>query len=104
MNPRIAISALALLALPVPAPAQEINIAAGEEEGLPLRIEELLTERGRTRLDLDFVLSARSEDEIRSATQTVALGGGQFVTPPSPSTLARPRRTRASSWPPCAAA
>ena len=90
-----ALLAAALAGAALPAAAQEIDTTAGEEaEGLPLRLEELLPERGEVRADVSLVFSARSDDEITSAFETISLGGGDFLTIP---TAIDARRTEADS-------
>ena len=60
----------------------EIDISEGEETSL-LRLEELITDQGDVELDFSFALSARSEDGVASAFETISIGGGQFISVPT---------------------
>lgn len=60
----------------------QIDVSGGKEASL-LRLEGLVAKQGSVELDLSFALSARSEDGIASAFETIFLDGGQFVSVPT---------------------
>ncbi|MCZ7501298.1 transporter [Agrobacterium sp. ST15.13.015] len=53
-----------------------------EQDGLGFALEELLTDKGKLRLDVGMTYNAKSGDDISAAYQTIETGAGKFVSVP----------------------